>query len=96
MPIYTYVPGQTITTWSARGVIELRKGAPSPSEEPRSHIAKELLAALGPAVREAMAAGKNVKLPTDYQAANEERPASPQPGAAAVKLDDLDALLPKE
>jgi hypothetical protein len=97
VPIYTFVPGQTITTWSARGVIELRKGEPSPSDETRSHVAKELLSALAPAVREAMAAGKNVKLPTDYQVANEERPAAPQPpGAAAVKLEDLDALLPKE
>lgn len=95
VPIYTYIPGHTITTWSARGVIEMRKGEPS-REEPRAHVAKEVLTHLGPAVRQAMAAGSNVTLPGDYSATSEERQAGPQQGGGgAVKLDDLDALLPK-
>ena len=97
VPIYTYMPGQTITTWSARAVIELRKGDPGETEEPRAHLAKDVLTHLGPAVRQAMAAGSNVTLPSGYTAATEDPERAPkQGGSGAVKLEDLDALLPKE
>jgi hypothetical protein len=96
VPIYTYMPGQTITTWSARAVIELRKGVPTFEEESRGHIAKELLAHLGPAVRQAISSGTNVTLPNGYTAGSVERQAPQERGAGPVKLDELDALLPKE
>ena len=81
------VASYTITTWSGRGVIELYKGVPSEYLD-RVGIAKDIIAALGPAVREAMASHGNVKLPPGY---------SPDPPrrSGPLKLDDLEALLPK-
>lgn len=87
-----YVPGGTITTWSARGVIEMSKGYIVREGRP-TFDARELLARLGPAVRQASAAGTNVTLPKDFL---EEASGRPVRSDGAVKLDDLDALLPKE
>jgi hypothetical protein len=94
-PVYTYVPGHTSTTWSARGVIELRKGQPGEMEDRPSYVAKELLSALGPAVRQAMAAGGNVTLPPRFSLADEPSSAAQEQRRGPVKLEDLDALLPK-
>jgi hypothetical protein len=81
------VASYTITTWSGRGVIEVHKGVP-PEHLDHVGIAKDIIAALGPAVREAMASHGNVKLPPGY---------SPDPPrrSGPLKLDDLEALLPK-
>ncbi len=87
-----YVPGGGVTTWSSRGVIELRKG--DAESEPRpTFVAREVLEKLGPPVRQAMESGKNVVLPKSIFA-REER--EPRPASEGVKLEDLDALLPKK
>ena len=91
-----YVPGGTITTWSARGVIELRKGEPTSEGRPY-FVAKEVLDTLRPIVQQAMQSGRNVTLPKGLFEAREERETAAAPARSeGVKLDDLDALLPKE
>lgn len=94
-PVYTFVPGGTIRTWSARGVIELRKGQPGDLDEGPAFAAKEVLSLLGPSVRQAMASGGNVTLPQRYAQVDEERAAPPERGRGAVRLEDLEGLLPK-
>jgi hypothetical protein len=93
-PTYSSVPGGTITTWSARGVIQVFKGAPDPDE--RAFMAKELTDKLGPVVRLASQSGTNVKLPSNYLAAGDPEPPAARSGETAVRLDDLKDLLPKD
>jgi len=88
-----YVPGGTITTWSSRGVIELRKGNAEADERP-TYVAKDLLEKLGPPIKQAMQSRTNVTLPDDLFG-REDR-AARSGSAGGVKLDDLDALLPKQ
>jgi hypothetical protein len=87
-----YVPGGRITTWSARGVIEMSKGYIEREGRP-TFDARELLAKLGPAVRQASQAGTNVTLPKEMA---EEARAERASGQGEVKLQDLEGLLPKE
>lgn len=92
-----YVPGGTTQRWSARGVIELHKGTPSFERLPH-FVATDLLEKLRPLVRQAADSGGNVKLPPSLVAAlgGEGEAEAPQGRAEGVKLDDLDALLPKQ
>lgn len=90
-----YVPGGTITTWSSRGVIEMRRGEPRDERYP-AFTASLLLKKLGPLVQQAMQSGTNVTFPRSVAASAEPRGASSQAGASDVKLDDLDGLLPKD
>src|SRR5947208_94690 len=71
-----YVPGGTVTTWSARGVIELHIGSADSEERPH-FVANELLDKLKPLVQEATASGKNVVLPKDMFVASEQSDAPP-------------------
>jgi hypothetical protein len=86
-----YAPGGTVTTWSSRGVIELHKGDAESDERP-AFVAKEILEKLGPPVQAAMQSGENIVLPRNLFV-REER--APQRATGGVKLEDLDALLPK-
>jgi hypothetical protein len=95
-PSYTSVPGSTgtITTWSARGVIQVFKGLPDPDE--RAFVAKEIVEKLGPAVRLASQSGTNVKLPPNYLAASVPEPPAAPGNGVGVRMDDLKDLLPKD
>lgn len=93
-----YVPGGgggSVTRWSASGVIEMYKGFPL-SQDSVTFVAKELLDKLGPEIRAGVVPGKGYKLPDangDNTAAEGDATAPGSPGA--VKLDDLQDLLPK-
>jgi hypothetical protein len=91
-----YVPAGTITTWSSRGVIELRKGDPELDDRP-TFLARDVLAKLEGPVRQASASGKNMVLPSNLFA-RPERQTVPTSGGAdsGVKLRDLDGLLPTQ
>ena len=93
-PIYIPGGGGTITTWSARGVIQLFKGVPDPDE--RAFVAKEVAEKLGPAIRLASQSGTNVKLPPNYLAASAPEPAAAPGSGIGVRMDDLKDLLPKD
>lgn len=93
-PSYTYMPSassQPVTTWSARGTIELRRGEADP-RDPRQQDARALLAKLAPYMQQARAQG-NMTLPEGLIAATEEAESAP-PGASPVRLEDLQGLLP--
>jgi len=90
-----FVPGGSVTTWSARGLIEMRKGVPGP-DETRALVARDLIQKLGPLVRQATQSGTNVPLPADFAGADETPPRATDGGGIGVRLDDLKDLLPKE
>jgi hypothetical protein len=96
VPIYIPSTGAS-QRWSARGVIELHKGAPQFEQLPH-FVATKLLETLRPVVRQAAESGGNVKLPPSVVAAlgGESDAGTPQGRTEGVKLDDLDALLPKQ
>jgi len=96
-PSYVYVPGggATITTWSMRGTIELRRGEADPSDS-RQQNARALMAKLAPLMREARDTGGNITLPSDLLAATEERDSKPPVGTSPVRMQDLEGLLPQE
>jgi hypothetical protein len=96
-PSYIYVPGGggTITTWSARGTIEMRRGEADPYD-PRQQNARTLMAKLAPLMREAREGGGNITLPSDLLAATEERENPAPAGPSPVRLQDLEGLLPVE
>lgn len=87
-----YVRTATITIWSWHGVIELRKGAADDEERP-VFVARTILEKLGPQVLAATQRGRNIRLPRDLFAGEQRQPRS---AAGAVRLEDLDALLPGE
>lgn len=95
-----YIPGGGgggAVRWSARSVIQLHKGTPGFDET--AFVAKEVVAKLGPAVRQANQTGANVVLPAEFR---QTTPASAsEPGAGkqdgiGIDMDDLKDLLPKE
>lgn len=94
-PSYVYVPGGggTITKWSARGTIEMRRGAADPSDA-RQQNARALMAKLAP-LMQARDNGGNITLPTDLLAATEDRENAPA-GPSPVRMQDLEGLLPQE
>jgi hypothetical protein len=90
-----FVPsGGGVTTWSARGVIEMHKTLP-PGETRRVYDVKEILAKLGPAVRQASESGGNVKVPTEIFAGAPDQESPGRADGVGIKLEELDGLLPK-
>jgi hypothetical protein len=96
-PSTVYVPGSggTITTWSARGTIEMRRGEADPYDA-RQQNARALMTKLAPLMQEARETGRNITLPSDLFAATEEGDGRPPAGNSAVRMQDLDGLLPKD
>lgn len=79
-------------TPSVRGLIELRKGPPAQADGRTAYPARELIALLGPAVARP---GRNVALPPRFALAEEPRRAPREQETGAVRLEDLEALLPR-
>ena len=96
-PTYVYVPGSagTVTTWSARGTIEMRRGEADPYDG-RQQNARTLMAKLAPLMRQARESGGNITLPTDLLAVTEGADTRPPAGNSPVRMQDLEGLLPKE
>lgn len=96
-PSYIYVPGSTgtVTTWSARGTIEMRRGEADPYDG-RQQNARALMAKLAPLMRQARENGGNITLPTDLLAATEDADSRPPAGNSPVRMQDLEGLMPKE
>ena len=96
-PSYVYVPGSagTVTTWSARGTIEMRRGEADPYDS-RQQNARTLMAKLAPLMQQARESGGNITLPKDLLAATEDREGAPTAGPSPVRMQDLDGLLPKD
>lgn len=94
-PTYIYVPSTPVTTWSARGTIEMRRGEADPRDA-RQQNARALMAKLAPLMQQARDSGGNITLPSGLLAATEEGDAAPREGNSPVRLQDLDGLLPKE
>lgn len=91
-----YAPGGTITTWSARGVIEM-VNSDSENDARDAHSARDLIAKLGPAIRDATQYGTNVSLPPNLLARDEDGGRDEDRARSRnIRLDDLKDLLPKE
>lgn len=93
-PSYVYIPGGTITTYSAHGTIEMGSGDP---DRPHALVAREVMAKLAPLISQAMAKDSNIDLPEDFLASIGAAP--PRDGGSGnqpVKLEDLKDLLPAQ
>jgi hypothetical protein len=94
-PSYIYIPSTPVTTWSARGTIEMHRGEADPYDS-RQQNARALMAKLAPLMQQARETGGNITLPSDLLAATVDRDNGPPAGPSPVRMQDLDGLLPKD